>query len=111
MKRTLALGALVAAMLAARPAAAEAAELHVAPDGNDAWSGTRAQPNADKSDGPVASLAGARDALRKLRAAKPVQGPVRILVAAGRYSPSRAKRYSSGPSMRLQHRSRPIEQA
>jgi len=37
---------------------------YVAPDGNDAWSGHLARPNAEKTDGPVASLAGARDAVR-----------------------------------------------
>ena len=41
--------------------------LYIAPNGNDAWSGTRSEPNADKSDGPFATLEGARDALRKLR--------------------------------------------
>jgi len=80
------LGVFVAAALAAQLAGAEAAELYVASEGNDAWSGTLAKPNADKSDGPVASLAGARDALRKLRAAKSAEGAVRVLVAAGRYS-------------------------
>jgi len=86
MQRALTIGVLVAAMSAAHVTTAESAELYVAPDGNDAWSGTLAKPNADRSDGPVASLAGARDALRKLRAAKSAEGAVRILVAAGRYS-------------------------
>jgi hypothetical protein len=86
MQRTLTIGVLIAAMFAAHLIPAQAAELYVAPNGNDAWSGTLARPNADKSDGPVASLTGARDALRKLRAAKSAQGAARILVAAGRYS-------------------------
>jgi len=67
---------------------ASALELYVAPDGNDAWSGTRKTPNGDKSDGPVASLAGARDVLRKLggsRGSQPTSQPVCILVAEGRY--------------------------
>ncbi|MBI5388069.1 MAG: right-handed parallel beta-helix repeat-containing protein [Verrucomicrobia bacterium] len=62
-----------------------ALDLHVAPDGNDAWSGQAARPNAARSDGPLASLAGARDAVRKLRAAGPVNEPIRIVVADGRY--------------------------
>ena len=86
MQRALTLGVLVAAMSAAHLTTAEAAELYVTPNDNDAWSGTLAKPNADGSDGPVASLAGARDALRKLRAAKSAEGPVRILVAAGQYT-------------------------
>ena len=38
--------------------------LFVSPSGNDAWSGRAAEPNADKTDGPVATLARARDLLR-----------------------------------------------
>ena len=36
-----------------------ALELHVATDGNDAWSGRLARPNETRSDGPLASLEGA----------------------------------------------------
>ncbi len=46
-----------------------AVTLHVAPDGNDAWSGQLKRPNAAKSDGPLATPQGARDAARKLKAA------------------------------------------
>ena len=63
-----------------------AQSLYVAPDGNDAWSGTLAAANAGKTDGPLASLTGARDAVRKLRAAAPLTAPVRILIAPGTYT-------------------------
>jgi hypothetical protein len=46
-------------------ARAEAAQLHVAPNGNDAWSGLLATPNAAGTDGPFSTIAGARDAIRK----------------------------------------------
>ena len=36
----------------------------VSTDGNDMWSGSLPQPNADKTDGPFATLARARDAAR-----------------------------------------------
>ena len=55
------------------------------PTGNDAWSGRSAAPNADKTDGPLATLAGARDAVRKLKAQAPLTEPVRIVVADGVY--------------------------
>lgn len=42
-------------------------ELHVSPQGDDRWSGRRATPNADRTDGPLATLAGARDLIRGLR--------------------------------------------
>ena len=48
---------------------AEAADFYVAPDGNDAWSGTLAAANADKTDGPFATLERARDAIRQRKAA------------------------------------------
>ncbi len=66
-------------------APAGALDLHVAPEGNDAWSGRRARPNFWHTDGPLASLTGARDAVRKLKAGGPLTAPVRVLVADGRY--------------------------
>ena len=64
---------------------AQAATLYVAPNGNDSWSGAQARPNAGKTDGPLASLKGARDAVRRLKAAGPLAAPVRVLVADGVY--------------------------
>lgn len=59
--------------------------LHVAPGGSDTWSGRVAQPAADGTDGPLASLTGARDTLRRLRAAGQADGPARIVVGAGEF--------------------------
>jgi hypothetical protein len=56
--------ATVAALLSG---AAIAAEWHVSPSGNDAWSGSLAEPNAGRTDGPVATLERARDAIRERR--------------------------------------------
>jgi hypothetical protein len=58
---------------------------HVAPNGNDAWSGRLLRPNAEGTDGPLATLTGARDAVRQLKTRGPLQAPVRILVADGEY--------------------------
>ena len=41
--------------------------LYVSPYGNDAWTGRLTTPNHTHSDGPLASLAGARDQARRLR--------------------------------------------
>jgi hypothetical protein len=64
----------VALPLCLLPAAATGADAptpkvsyHVATQGNDAWSGTLAEPNAGKTDGPFASLERARDEVRKLK--------------------------------------------
>ncbi|TVS17219.1 MAG: hypothetical protein EA424_13045, partial [Planctomycetaceae bacterium] len=74
------------ALLAAGTVSAAEVVIHVSPRGDDAWSGTQAEPNADKTDGPVATLAGARDALRKARGGRPPAEPARIVVADGRYT-------------------------
>lgn len=55
-----------------------AADLYVTPRGDDAHAGTRAQP--------LASLAGARDAIRKMKR----DGPLVVHLAAGRYGVSSA---------------------
>lgn len=69
-------------LLAGLSLSAQALTLHVAPGGSDAWSGRLAQANADKSDGPLASLAGARDAIRKLQ---PLKEAVTVQIAPGTY--------------------------
>jgi len=60
-----------------------AADFFVATDGNDAWSGTLAAPNADASDGPFATLARARDAVRGL--IRRGRGNATVLVRGGTY--------------------------
>ena len=62
-----------------------AADLYVAPDGNDAWSGTVAVANADKSDGPFATLQRTRDAIRKLKAAGS-PGAITVYLRGGLYA-------------------------
>lgn len=59
--------------------------LYVAPAGNDAWSGRLDAPNAAGTDGPLASLEGARDAIRAMRAAGVLSAPVEVLVRGGTY--------------------------
>ncbi len=58
---------------------------YVDPRGNDAWSGRLASPNLDRTDGPKASLAGARDAVRALKAKGPLTDTVHIKIAGGLY--------------------------
>jgi hypothetical protein len=59
--------------------------LYVAPGGNDAWTGKLAAPNAEKTDGPLATIQRARDELRKLKAAGGLKGPVVVQVRGGTY--------------------------
>ncbi|NQU21030.1 MAG: right-handed parallel beta-helix repeat-containing protein [Candidatus Nealsonbacteria bacterium] len=62
-----------------------AAEFFVATDGDDRWSGRLAAANVQRTDGPLASLAGARDAVRRARAAGELSGGVTVRVRGGRY--------------------------
>ena len=59
--------------------------LYVATDGNDAWSGTRAAPVADRSDGPFATLTRASDAIRERKGRDGLTRPITILVRGGKY--------------------------
>ncbi|MFM7240497.1 MAG: hypothetical protein ACKO3A_00060, partial [Opitutia bacterium] len=65
------------------PALLAAVDLHVASDGDDAWSGRLARPNAGRTDGPLASLEGARLAVRRLP--RPLTEAVQVIFAAGTY--------------------------
>jgi hypothetical protein len=60
----------------------QATTLYLAPNGNDAWSGRLAKPNAAKTDGPLASLEAARLKVRTL----PKTEPIRVLVDKGTYT-------------------------
>jgi len=42
-------------------------DFYVSPQGNDDWSGTLAEPNADNTDGPFASISRAQRAVRELK--------------------------------------------
>ncbi len=79
------LGALVAVALAFQAARLPATTFYMAPDGNDRWSGRLERPNAGRSDGPLASLEGARDAVRRWKKQGPAAEPVRVVVAGGTY--------------------------
>ena len=48
-------------------AAETQADFYVSTGGSDSWSGTLAAPNAQRSDGPFATLERARDAVRDLK--------------------------------------------
>lgn len=59
--------------------------LYVSPEGKDSWSGRLPEPNADGSDGPFATLPRARDAVRALKAAGRLDGPVTVQLRGGVY--------------------------
>jgi len=60
--------------------------LYISPSGSDTWSGKLASPSENKTDGPLASLEGARDAVRKLRHdGSLTRERVKIVLEAGTY--------------------------
>ena len=77
--------AFLLAAIALLTAAAQDHRFFVATNGNDHWSGTLPAPNGTKSDGPLATPAGARDALRRLRHTGQITGSVTVEIRGGTY--------------------------
>ena len=85
-------------VLFALPLAVCGADLYVAPNGNDAWSGRFAEPQPNGDDGPLASLVGARDRLRAIRSRQSPEppGPLTVHLRGGMYT--LAKTFELGSS-------------
>ena len=65
---------------------AEELTLYVSSVGNDTWSGRLGEPNADGTDGPLASVQKARDIIREIKAATGGSTkPVTIMLRGGVY--------------------------
>ncbi len=60
--------------------------IYLAPTGSDRWSGQLESPNAERSDGPLATLSAARAGIRKLKSRGPLARPVEVVIAGGHYS-------------------------
>ncbi len=58
---------------------------YVATEGSDAWSGTLPEPNVQATDGPFATLTRARDAVRAVKQAGPLEAPVTVMIRGGTY--------------------------
>lgn len=74
-----------------------AADLYVAPNGNDAWSGRLAAPDAAGADGPLATLEAARDRVRSLRAGGAAPA-LTVLLRGGTYVLDRAVEFGARDS-------------
>ena len=60
-------------------------DVYVSPTGNDSWSGRLSDANAERSDGPLATLARARDLVRELKLSGRLSGPATVWLRGGRY--------------------------
>jgi len=79
-------GALLSWTLAAVGLTATAADIFVAPSGNDQWTGQLAAPNEQGTDGPVATLPRAQQLVRALKAAQPDRSqPIVVAIRGGLY--------------------------
>ncbi|MFA7173220.1 MAG: right-handed parallel beta-helix repeat-containing protein [Kiritimatiellia bacterium] len=67
--------------------------LHVAPNGNDTWSGFPAEPSVDNTDGPLATLERARLRVRELGAGQQ-RGSVTVLLRKGVYQQHQPLRFT-----------------
>lgn len=76
----------------ARCGCAEPVHFYVARDGNDAWSGRIATPNATKTDGPIATLAQAGDVVREHRRGNRLPAGAIVIVGEG---PTSSRRHLS----------------
>lgn len=65
--------------------AAQPLKLYVATNGSDSWTGRLAAPNKAKTDGPLATLEGARNAIRKIKANGGLKTPVTVCIRKGTY--------------------------
>ena len=77
----------VALLLALTSFSADAVTiLYVSPAGNDAWSGQSSLPNAEGTDGPLATLVGARTRIREIKASDGLlEEGIRVELAPGVY--------------------------
>jgi hypothetical protein len=81
----IAVALLLPLMTTCAPSQPAAVSYYVATNGNDQWSGKLAAPNAGGTDGPFATIAGARDAIRALKAQAGLTAPITVQVRGGSY--------------------------
>jgi hypothetical protein len=86
---------------------------YVSPQGDDAWSGLLASPNADGTDGPFRTLARARDAVRA-RLGSPQTSDIVVFLREGTYRPAATLEFvaqdSGRDGYRVVYRNYPGEQ-
>ena len=63
-------------------------DLYVSPEGNDQWSGRLREGDEEATDGPLATIGGARNRLRELKTKGALDGPATVWIRGGRYAVS-----------------------
>ncbi len=87
---------------------AQAVTLYVSPAGRDTWSGDMPAPNKEGTDGPLASMDGARKRINQIKPLKIMRTPVDVQFASGRYPVLKPIEFHSGdtgyPDMPITYR-------
>jgi hypothetical protein len=84
---------------AALAQAAPKADWFVAPTGKDTWSGTQPSANAEKSDGPFATVQRAQLAVRELKQREPQRtGAIVVMLRGGTYVLDKPLEFTAGDS-------------
>ena len=81
---TVILGAILLSTSLSSASERSKADFYVSTVGSDTWSGKLAAPNADRSDGPFATLTRARDTVRELKK-NDLEKPITVMVREGKY--------------------------
>lgn len=81
----------------------------VSTEGSDSWSGKLPEPNADGTDGPLATIAGARDLLRRKKQAGSWEGPTTVWIRGGRYDTSEPIAFTDADSAPVTYAAYPGE--
>lgn len=85
--------------------------LYVSPHGNDQWSGRLDAPNADGSDGPLASMDRAKQIVRTWKETGSLSGSVTVWLRGGRYPLTRPLVFTPQDSGPITYAAYPGEEA
>ncbi|MFH1007485.1 MAG: right-handed parallel beta-helix repeat-containing protein [Candidatus Latescibacterota bacterium] len=85
-------------------------DLFVSPKGNDSWSGSFSEPNAEGTDGPLATIGKARDRVRERKLSGKLSGPVAVWIRGGRYAISEPLLFGPEDSAPVTYAAYPGEQ-
>lgn len=77
--------------------------------GNDSWSGKLDEPDAAGTDGPFATICQARDAIRLLKQAARLDGPVNVWIRGGHYDVAEAIEFTPSDSAPVRYCAYPGE--
>lgn len=84
-------------------------ELFIAAEGNDSWSGRHRQPANDGKDGPLATLAGARNKIRQIKRDGQYIAPITVWIGGGNYPLREPVKFDLADSTPVAYRALPGE--